>query len=324
MATENTATIAAEQDANMLDPGVQGQALLSFVESVVKDDLLASLITAVLIVIVTAIITHLLTNFLRGLLSRDNSPLPQSSIFINIGRVVMWFIGLSVMLSTCFGVNVTAAVTALGIGGLAISLGFQDTVSNLIGGLQLSIMSIVEPGDHIEMAGVRGVVKDVTWRQVTLETPTGGLVIIPNQIINKNTFTHLPDVEKIVVPINVSKDVCDLSLFTRCVQEAVDYSVQRVASLHKPSKVLFDSTTEFGYSGNVILWMSEDDDVLQVKDAVVRAIAPFSAKDFAQPGSAPEALAVLASIVGGESRGTAEAGNDADAGEADASGPKAS
>ena len=207
MATENTATIAAEQDANMLDPGVQGQALLSFVEGVVKDDLLASLITAVLIVIATAIIAHLLTKFLRRLLSHDNSPLHQSSIFINIGRVVMWFIGLSVMLSTCFGVNVTAAVTALGIGGLAISLGFQDTVSNLIGGLQLSIMSIVEPGDHIEMAGVRGVVMDVTWRQVTLETPTGGLVIIPNQIINKNTFTHLPDVEKIVVPINVSKDV---------------------------------------------------------------------------------------------------------------------
>lgn len=287
MDTQNTTAALPEEGANILDPAVQGQTLLSYVQDLVGNGWTATLITAVLIVIVTAVIAHLLTRFLRGLLSHDNSPLPQSTIFINIGRVVMWFIGISVMLSTCFGVNVTAAVTALGIGGLAISLGFQDTVSNLIGGLQLSIMGIVEPGDHIEMAGVRGVVKDVTWRQVTLETPTDGLVVIPNQVINKNTFTRLPDVEKIVVPINVSKDVCDLDLFASSVQKSVIKSVGEVATVHKPPVVLFDSTTEFGYSGNVVLWMSEEDDVLEVKDAVVRAIAPFTAKDFARPeGSA--------------------------------------
>ena len=54
------------------------------------------------------------------------------------------------MLSTCYGVDVSAAITALGIGGIAISLGFQDTIANLIGGLQVSLLRIIKPGDNIE------------------------------------------------------------------------------------------------------------------------------------------------------------------------------
>lgn len=293
MAAEQTQVepevIDIPEDASMLDPNAQANVLLQVVDNLVKDDKLASFITAVLILVVTAVLAHVLTGFLRRVLMHENSPLPQSSIFVNIGRVVSWCLGLSVALSTCFGVDVSALVAALGVGGLALSLGSQDTISNLIGGLQLSIMGIVEPGDHIEMGGVRGVVKDVTWRQVTLETATGGLVVIPNQIINKNTFTRLPQIEKVVIPVNVTKDVFDLDLFAKRMEAAVAESVQKVATIDKPPVVLFDSTTEFGYSGNVVLWMSEEDSVLKVKDAAVRAIAPFKAEEFGRGEAAAAA-----------------------------------
>ncbi|MFR3452353.1 MAG: mechanosensitive ion channel domain-containing protein [Collinsella sp.] len=57
-------------------------------------------------------------------------------------------------------------VTGLGVVGIAVSLGFQDTLSNLIGGLTVSVSRTVEPGDNIRMgpSGVTGVVQDVTWR----------------------------------------------------------------------------------------------------------------------------------------------------------------
>ena len=87
---------------------------------------------------------------------------------MNIVRGAVWFLGICIMLSTCFNVNVSAAITALGIGGIAISLGFQDTISNLIGGLQVSLMRIVKPGDNIEVGSSSGVVKDVTWRHTSL------------------------------------------------------------------------------------------------------------------------------------------------------------
>ena len=66
----------------------------------------------------------------------EEKNLPSSSIFVNIARGAVWLLGVCIMLSTCYGVDVSAAITALGIGGIAISLGFQDTIANLIGGLQ--------------------------------------------------------------------------------------------------------------------------------------------------------------------------------------------
>ena len=103
----------------------------------VGSEWLGTLITAVLILTLTAVVGHLLTKFLRKVLNYSDE-LPSSSIFINIGRAIVWVVGGSVMLSTCFGIDVSAAITALDIGGIAISLGFQDTISNLIGGVQVS------------------------------------------------------------------------------------------------------------------------------------------------------------------------------------------
>ena len=118
-------------------------------------------------------------------LDRDSNPLPSSSIIVNIARGVIWATGASIILDACFGVNANALVAALGVGGIAVSLGFQDTLSNLIGGLQVTFMGIVTPGDNIEVGAERGVVQDVTWRHTTIRDAMGQTVIIPNSIISK-------------------------------------------------------------------------------------------------------------------------------------------
>ena len=152
---------------------------------------LGTLITAVVIIVITAVVGHLLTKFLRRVLNYSDE-LPSSSIFINIGRAIVWVVGGSVVLSTCFGVDVSAAITALGIGGIAISLGFQDTISNLIGGVQVSLLRIVSPGDNISVGGAAGVVKDVNWRHTTITNSKGEMVVIPNSIINKTSLVRCP------------------------------------------------------------------------------------------------------------------------------------
>ena len=153
METGSNGTAAAQAvdaDPTMLEEPVDG--LLAFVRNIVPVDWLSTFIVIVIALAVTAVAARLAVKLIRRVLSHDSVPLPSSSIFANIVRVVVWAIGVSVILSSCFGVDVTAAVAALGIGGIAISLGFQDTLSNLISGLQLSIMGIIEPGDNVEMA----------------------------------------------------------------------------------------------------------------------------------------------------------------------------
>ena len=70
--------------------------------------------------------------------------------------------GASVILDTIFNVNTSSIIAALGVGGIAVSLGFQDTLANLIGGLQVTFMGIVKPGDNIEVGSETGVVQDVS------------------------------------------------------------------------------------------------------------------------------------------------------------------
>ena len=82
-------------------------------------------------------------------------------------------------MQSCFGINPNALVTALGVGGVALSLGLQDTLSNLIGGIQMTLMGVVRPGDNIEIGSETGVVTDVGLRHTTIITKLGETVIDP-------------------------------------------------------------------------------------------------------------------------------------------------
>ena len=121
-----------------------------------------SLLWAIALAFATHVISSIAARALQHFLNRDDNPLPSSSIItINIARGVIWATGASIILDACFGVNANALVAALGVGGIAVSLGFQDTLSNLIGGLQMTFMGIVKPGDNIEVGAEAGVVQDV-------------------------------------------------------------------------------------------------------------------------------------------------------------------
>lgn len=155
----------------------------NWLDSFLHVDWLSTGITIVIIVIITAICAHIVTVFLHKAFKLNKS-LPAVTIFVNIGRVTIWVIGICIILSSCFGVNVGGAITALGIGGIAISLGFQSTLSNLIGGLQIIMTKLIEPGEHIKVNDFEGTVTDVTWRNTTIITEKGDTVIIPNSVIN--------------------------------------------------------------------------------------------------------------------------------------------
>lgn len=269
-----TTAQADSVDATALDDPADG--LLEFVRGIVPVDWLSTLIVVAIALLVTAIASRLAVKLIRRVLSHDSVPLPSSSIFVNIVRVVVWAIGISVILSSCFGINVSAAIAALGIGGIAISLGFQDTLSNLISGLQLSIMGIVEPGDNVEIGGQRGIVRDITWRHTTITTATGERIVIPNSVLNTSALVQLPPPRKVVVPISVVAEGSELTGLSAAIAEAATQAAQTVGGVEGEASVQFSDVTAFGFSGTVVLWVEEGVDPAQAKDAVVRAVAPFT------------------------------------------------
>mgnify|MGYP000497302765 CR=1 FL=1 len=248
-----------------------------------------NIIWAVILVIVTAIAAKVASKTLRHLLNRDDNPLPASSIFINIARAVIWMIGGSFILDNCFGINANALVAALGVGGIAISLGFQDTLSNLIGGMQVTFMGIIKPGDNIEVGGVSGVVQDITWRHTTIEDACGQTIIVPNSNISKNTLVHLMPFGRVVVPVAV-KDTSKWDSLDALADElacATKVAVSPISGFDKEPYVLFSEIGDFGIKGKIIFIVSDDSTTFTAADACIRAIAPDHRLKPPQRGQAP-------------------------------------
>lgn len=247
------------------------------IESFIRSDWLITVLSAIVILLITAVLVRVVAKFLRHLLRfNEEKNLPSSSIFVNIGRAAVWVLGICIMLSTCFNVDVSAAITALGIGGIAISLGFQDTLSNLIGGLQVSLMRIIKPGDNIEVGTSSGVVKDVTWRHTTIRNAKGEEVIIPNSIINKTALVHLPPVNQVKIPIVVATDGEHLGEVSEAIRQAAWTAAQGVGKVSKEPTVTFSEILDAGFKGLIVFRMADSRTTARATDAVLRAVAPLT------------------------------------------------
>jgi MscS family membrane protein len=89
-----------------------------------------------------------------------------------------------------FGVNVTAALAGLGVGGIAVALAAQKTLENVIGGVSLIVDQAVRVGDFLKLGDVSGTVEDVGLRSTRIRTLDRTLVSVPNgQIANMSVET---------------------------------------------------------------------------------------------------------------------------------------
>lgn len=244
------------------------------IANITGGDFVAKIIAAIIIFVVVGCISHFVVKWLRHIMRRDDNSIPQSSIFVNIARGIIWGIGICLVLDSCFNVNMSALIAALGVGGIALSLGFQDTLSNLIGGVQISFMRIVKPGDNIQVGNNKGVVQDVTWRHAAIKNRNGETVIIPNSVISKNAVVHLPPPERVSVPFLASSSANLDSMAEQVASIARTTALEYAGIIEEPN-VIFTEVTAEGIVGKVLLEIDDAAQATPVSDAITRAIAPL-------------------------------------------------
>jgi len=248
-----------------------------YLETLVQNDLGLRVVAAIAILIATAVLVHVATSFIKRVMNREGSLIPANSLFLNIARVLIWAFGLSFMLSLCFGINVTGFVAALGVGGLALSLGMQDTISNIIGGVNVSVSGLVKPGDHIKLgSGLQGTVHDVTLRQTVIEDRVKNLIIVPNSAMNTSTVTKLQPTTHLVIPVVVRAEDDRLTVVAHHMEKAVHAAVSRVSKVKKAPALSFSEITDYGYRGSMVLDIADSDRVVAATDAAVRAMALYA------------------------------------------------
>jgi small-conductance mechanosensitive channel len=144
----------------------------------------------ILIISILMVLSKLTITLINFYYKRRNQTVQTTSIISNIIRIVFFIIGLSFILNA-LGYSLTPIITALGIGGLAVALALQDTLSNLFSGFYITVSQQVRAGDYIQLDnGSEGFVHDTGWRNTTLLLPSNNYVIIPNTKLAQSIITN--------------------------------------------------------------------------------------------------------------------------------------
>lgn len=181
---------------------------------------------------------------------------PTSTISQNVARGAVVILGVVSMLNA-IGLSITPVLGALGIVGLAVSLGLQDTLANFFAGFYLSIAKQVRIGDYIRLDGTQleGYVTDINWRTTTVRNLGYNLVLIPNANLAKANvinFTMPEPRTGVSVPVNLAYDE-DLARAERVLLEVAAQTAKELPQLlaDPPASVRFLNFGDFAVQCNL-------------------------------------------------------------------------
>jgi len=152
--------------------------------------------TTAIFIIVTIASTWLLMLLNRwgeGYAVAHRPSMSESAAVLRLARrVINGLLFFAAVLFTLhhFGVNPTAALAGLGVGGIAVALAAQKTLENVIAGISLIADHAVHVGDTLKLGDIVGAVEDVGLRSTRIRTMDRTVVSVPNgQIANMSLET---------------------------------------------------------------------------------------------------------------------------------------
>lgn len=110
---------------------------------------------------------------------------PTLTIVDFVARVLIWLLVGLVALDN-LGVNITALLTGLGIGGIAVALAVQNVLGDLFASLSIALDKPFLPGDSIELDNVVGTVEHIGIKSTRIRSVNGELVVVSNADLLKS------------------------------------------------------------------------------------------------------------------------------------------
>lgn len=175
-------------------------ALRNSTHGIQNSGLIRKIFFAIVALSIAIVISRVLVGLIR-FKARSAGLSPSTSIVTNIVRIGVYIVfGLVVL--QMLGIPVTPALTALGVGALAVALALQDTLTNLFSGIQVVASRLVRLGDYVKLdSGEEGYVADITWRNTIIRSLSNNYVIVPNSKVATAIVTNynLPEKEMAVL-----------------------------------------------------------------------------------------------------------------------------
>ena len=199
---------------------------------------------------------------------------PSSTLILKITQSSIYLIAVVLILNS-FGVNIAAIIAALGIGGLALALALQDTLSNIFAGVYITLAGQISVGNFIRISDAKfvepaeGFVVDISWRTTILKRLDGNLVVLPNNVLSQATVVNytLPDV---LCRVSMKVSV-DTSSDTALVQTILNDVITQQATVSAVQIHLFE-IQETGIDFMVYFLVNNPDLQFSIRSEIVKTI----------------------------------------------------
>ena len=100
---------------------------------------------------------------------------------VEIIKFLVWVFAIFTILGNVLGVNMTALVTGLGIGGIAIAMASKESLENLLGSFTIFLDKPFTVGDMVTVGSITGRVEKVGLRSTRIRTFDRSIVTVPNK-----------------------------------------------------------------------------------------------------------------------------------------------
>ncbi len=111
------------------------------------------------------------------------------NLVVKLINFIVFLIGLLLVLKI-YEVELTAILSGLGIGSLAIAFAARDTLANFLGSISILLDNLFSQGDWINVGKDEGTVVEIGIRSTTIRTFDNALISVPNFIIANNSVAN--------------------------------------------------------------------------------------------------------------------------------------
>ena len=180
--------------------------------------------------------------------------------------VVVWIIGLVMALSNV-GVNISALLGTLGIGGIAFALAAQDTVKNVFGAFTLLTDKPFNIGDTIRFDSIEGTVVDIGIRSTRIMNYDKRIITIPNYKITDSSIINISSepMRRVVLNLGLTYDTTAEKMKEALeILKALPQKVENVSSSPSNVVAVFTEYSDSALGIMYIYYIEKQGDILGV------------------------------------------------------------
>ena len=177
---------------------VETAAILAFVGFIAKP---------ILILVACKFIISALLKVVSGVMNKSHLDVGIAGFIRKALSILLWVLSL-IIVAESLGVDTTSLVALVSVVSLALSLAFQNIMTNIFSGVIILFSRPFVVGDFVTISGVSGTVKEITLMRTKLATPDNKIEWIPNGSIDAANITNFSTeaLRRVELKVTVSYD----------------------------------------------------------------------------------------------------------------------